>query len=173
MTPLTRATPRAYAGPAAAQSAAGGDSPSPEARKRPSPDAGAFSLPGVAALGLREAQPAQRRAAWGSRKARRSSGRSVNPASSATPGDSAVADSNKPEESIMRNRYPRHFLPAVDELDHSLACLRGFARLLDGPAPLQGSDREDVSELLSHVLSAHCAAVDCLKSLVAQEATPC
>lgn len=88
-TGLATHRPGAYRDHVAAKSATGFDSPSPTAHMRPSPDAGAFLLP--ASDG--RSQPVQWRAVRGSRKARRSVGRSVNRVPSATPFDSGLADS--------------------------------------------------------------------------------
>jgi hypothetical protein len=91
---LTRAIARVQAVRAALNRAAGFDSPSTLARKRPSFDAGAFFTPGASALG-----PALRRLPVNGGRRGGAFGlagancRSVNPASSATSGDSAVADS--------------------------------------------------------------------------------
>jgi len=74
---------------AAAQSAAGFCSPSPTAHMRPSPDAGAFFAPASDGRGPN----ALRRAVRGSRKARRSVGRSANRVPSATLFCSGLADS--------------------------------------------------------------------------------
>lgn len=96
---LPRAAARVYAGPAALHRAAGFDSPKVKARKRPSSDAGAFLFPG-GGRGLRVLLAGSWRAARGSLRARRPLARSVNPASSATSFDSAVADSMPAKESI-------------------------------------------------------------------------
>ncbi len=98
-TPVATAPPRAYHRSAAAKSAAGFGSPSPEAHMRPSPDAGAFLLP--ASDG--RSQPVQWRAVRGSRKARRSSGRSSNRAPSATPFGSGLAVTQLPEDRTMKH----------------------------------------------------------------------
>ena len=81
----------AHTAPVAANSATGFDSPSHKAHMRPSPDAGAFSLP-TSPDG--RSQPGSWRAVRGSRKARRSLCRSVNRVPSATPFDSGLADSS-------------------------------------------------------------------------------
>lgn len=78
--PLRKEARARRVNPVAADSATGFDSPRPEAHQRPSPMQALFSC--LHPMGA--AYQASRRAVCGSRKARRSSGRSVNRASSAT-----------------------------------------------------------------------------------------
>lgn len=96
---LPAAAPRAYAVPAAVNPAAGFDSSNYQWRAGAHrDDVGAVFLP-VVRRALRERNPRSTAGGAGeSFGARRSTGRSVNPASFATSADSAVANSNLPVE---------------------------------------------------------------------------